>query len=310
MPSASASQLPPPPDGRTGWPWTTAPALLPPRMADGREWPKISVVTPNFNYGRFIEETIRSVLLQGYPNLEYIIIDGGSDDESLTVIKRYEPWLQWESCRDSGQSHAINKGLHRATGEILAYLNSDDSYQPRTLAQVASLFEPAGRGVIMGDVYEIDDEGRRLRVWRSRTPTLFPLLFQHRLCRIGGITAMPNQPAVFWGRQVYARLGAFREDLRFGFDYEYWLRLLTARIAFHRADEVFANYRFHGASLSARGWSAFYPDWQRVSSEYRARLSASRRVAAELCWWCVLLPWSLVTLPFRGISYLSGVKRA
>jgi glycosyltransferase involved in cell wall biosynthesis len=279
-------------------------------MADGREWPRITVITPNLNYGRFIEETVRSVLLQGYPNLEYIVIDGGSDDESLPVIERYAGWLHWESCRDGGQSHAINKGLQRATGDIVAFLNSDDSYEPHTLARVASLFESRRRCVIMGDVNEVDGEGRRLRVWRSRTPTLFPLLFQHRLCRIGGITAMPNQPAVFWGRQVSVRLGGFREDLRFGFDYEYWLRLLTARVEFHRTDDVFANYRFHGASLSAQGWSAFYPDWQRVSSEYLGRLPAARRLQAELWWWCVLLPWSMVTLPFRAMSYLSGVKRA
>ena len=100
-------------------------------MPNGEAWPRISIVTPSFNQGQFIEETIRSILLQGYPNLEYIIIDGGSTDESVEIIKKYEPWLTyWVSEKDRGQAHAINKGLERCTGEILAYINSDDYYYP------------------------------------------------------------------------------------------------------------------------------------------------------------------------------------
>lgn len=119
--------LPAPPEGKTGWPWTESSPQLPDKMPDGSEWPKISIVTPNYNYGRFIEETIRSVLLQGYPNLEYIVIDGNSTDNSVEIIKKYEPWLTyWVSEKDKGQANAINRGINLATGEWFNWLNSDD----------------------------------------------------------------------------------------------------------------------------------------------------------------------------------------
>src|SRR5689334_6100335 len=111
--------LPPPPPGRTDWPWTVETPQLPALRPDGSAWPRISIVTPSYNQGQFIEETIRSVLLQGYPDLEYIVIDGGSSDDSPAIIAKYAPWLtHWVSEPDRGQAHAINKGLVHATGVI------------------------------------------------------------------------------------------------------------------------------------------------------------------------------------------------
>jgi cellulose synthase/poly-beta-1,6-N-acetylglucosamine synthase-like glycosyltransferase len=131
--------LPPPPPGKTGWPWTEESRPLPDATADGQLWPKISIVTPSYNQGRFIEECIRSVLLQGYPNLEYIIIDGGSTDETVEVIKKYEPWLAyWESEPDRGQSHAINKGLAKSTGQLFNWHNSDDVLTSNSLTTMAA----------------------------------------------------------------------------------------------------------------------------------------------------------------------------
>src|SRR5512144_266396 len=107
----SLQELPRPPRGRTGWPWSEASASLPSSMPDGGTWPRISVVTPSFNQARFLEATLRSVLLQGYPNLEYFVLDGGSTDGSTEIIKKYEPWLtHWVSGADGGQSAAINSG--------------------------------------------------------------------------------------------------------------------------------------------------------------------------------------------------------
>ena len=139
------SELPPPPSGKTGWPWTQASPQLPDQMPDGAEWPKISIVTPNYNYGRFIEETIRSVLLQGYPNLEYIVIDGNSTDNSVEIIKKYEPWLTyWVSEKDKGQANAINRGINLATGEWFNWINSDDILLQNaflTLVKIAQLVD-------------------------------------------------------------------------------------------------------------------------------------------------------------------------
>ena len=133
--------LPPPPQGKTGWPWTDESSQLPDRMPDGSPWPRISIVTPSLNQDQFIEETIRSVLLQGYPNLEYIIIDGGSIDSSMKVIREYQLWLlYWQSEPDPGQSAAINKGFEVGRGDILAWLNSDDVYLPQTCSIVARAF--------------------------------------------------------------------------------------------------------------------------------------------------------------------------
>src|SRR5665811_68289 len=126
----SLRNLPHPRSTKIGWPWTVEPQSLPAIRPDGSSWPPITIITPSYNQGQFIEETIRSVLLQGYPNLEYVIIDGGSSDGSLEVIQKYSPWLaHWVSEPDGGQSQAINKGFARAHGEVIAWLNSDDVLQ-------------------------------------------------------------------------------------------------------------------------------------------------------------------------------------
>src|SRR5271166_5725136 len=121
------AELPPPPSGKTGWPWTVETAQLPDTMPNGHPWPCISIVTPSYNQGEYIEETIRSILLQGYPNVEYIIMDGGSTDGTVDTVQRYKRWLMhWESAPDLGQAHAINKGLQRCTGALFNWINSDD----------------------------------------------------------------------------------------------------------------------------------------------------------------------------------------
>jgi glycosyltransferase involved in cell wall biosynthesis len=138
MRSPTLADLPAPPPGKTGWPWTVETKQLSAVRSDGSLWPRISIVTPSYNQGQFIEETIRSVLLQGYPDLDYVVIDGGSSDESVDIIRKYQPWLSyWVSEKDRGQAHAINKGFARGTGSLGAYLNSDDTYLPGALHYVA-----------------------------------------------------------------------------------------------------------------------------------------------------------------------------
>lgn len=134
--------LPVPPEGKTGWPWTKQSEPLPDKTPCGSDWPKISIVTPSYNQSQFIEETIRSVLLQGYPNIEYIIIDGGSTDNTIEVIKKYQQYIAyWVSEPDNGQSHALNKGFIRATGSLIGWQNSDDFYYPMAFQYAAKALQ-------------------------------------------------------------------------------------------------------------------------------------------------------------------------
>jgi glycosyltransferase involved in cell wall biosynthesis len=219
----SFKDLPSPPQGKTGWPWTADGNLSVGNLPVSQEWPRISVVTPSYNQGGFIEETIRSVLLQGYPNLEYSIIDGGSTDNSQEVITRYEPWLSyWESETDRGQAHAINKGWQRASGEILAWLNSDDIYLPNALTQVGMAFLYESNPIaVIGSSILTDERSNVLhekRVGRGGLD-LDPLLILK-----GG--DVPAQPSIFIHRRVFETLGGLKEALFYTLDWEYWLRML------------------------------------------------------------------------------------
>src|SRR5262249_24267921 len=165
----TVDQLPLPPPGKTGWPWTEESPRLAETTPNGKVWPRVSVITPSYNQGQFIEETIRSVLLQGYPNLEYMIIDGGSTDESLEIIRKYEPWLaSFVSEPDRGQTHAINKGWMRATGEILAYINTDDCYLNGAIATAAHEFcTRPDVGMVYGTA-TIVNERNKWTTWKAR----------------------------------------------------------------------------------------------------------------------------------------------
>lgn len=178
----------------------------------------MSVVTPSYNQGRFIEETIRSVLLQGYPDLEYIVMDGGSTDGSIDLIRRYEPWLtHWASEPDRGQSHAINKGWTMATGEVVAYINTDDCYLPGAVAAAALEFclRP-GVAMVYGTASIVDEGGTELSTWEARPFDLKTMLVS------GSIVP---QPATFFSQAVVARLGYLNEQRHMIMDYELCTRI-------------------------------------------------------------------------------------
>ncbi|WP_347272768.1 glycosyltransferase [Candidatus Kuenenia sp.] len=215
---AQLNELPPSPPGKTGWPWTEKYAHLPPKMPNGKPWAKISIVTPSYNQGQFIEETIRSVLLQGYPNLEYIIIDGGSTDNSVEIIKKYEPWLAyWISEKDCGQSHAINKGFKRATGGIMAWLNTDDIYAKNTLTKIATKFDISRPQILCGGIGFYDSDSRIL------PQTMFGATTYQEILKMPRFT-LP-QPGVFWTKILWELVGPLDESLYFSMDYELWLRI-------------------------------------------------------------------------------------
>jgi glycosyltransferase involved in cell wall biosynthesis len=211
------NDLPSPPQEKSGWPWTQASQPLPEKMPNGTQWPRISIVTPSYNQGEFIEETIRSVLLQGYPNLEYTIVDGGSTDNSLEIIKKYEKYLSyWVSEPDQGPTDAINKGWQRANGEIIAYLNSDDAYFPGALATIAEAFQQNPQAkAIYGKEFRINKEGLVLAEYGVKEGNRLSLL---------NLNALP-QPATFLKKILLDSLGGMDLNVKYIFDFELCLRI-------------------------------------------------------------------------------------
>jgi glycosyltransferase involved in cell wall biosynthesis len=223
---------------------------------------KISVVVPSLNQARFLPNTLSSILNQrGSFSVECIVVDGGSTDGSRDVIADFAAAfgsdLKWSSETDDGQTDAINRGLSRASGDILAYLNSDDCYSAGALAQVAAAFEsdPA-RLWLTGDCTLIDEEGveiqRFVRVYRRWWLRRFS---RTRLTMLNFIA----QPATFWRREAMERAGLFDERLHYTMDYDYWLRLSALGLTPHYIDAPLAQFRIHGES---KGGSRYKQQFQ------------------------------------------------
>ncbi len=237
--------------------------------------PRISIITPSLNQGAYLERTVRSVLDQGYPDLEYIVVDGGSTDESVSILERYDDRIAyWVSESDSGQAHAINKGLARATGTIVAYINSDDYYLPGAFAEIARHFADPRVSWVAGSCrYEYPD-GTIEILFRPMPPT------GSRRSWIREVWYVP-QASSFWRREVFETHGGVREDLSFVFDTEFGLRLALAGITPHVIGETVAVRHLHDAAKSADK-SQFEREWQRVAPELEARLDGRDAVADVL----------------------------
>ncbi len=257
-------RLPPPPPGRSGWPWTVAPPRLPPRRADGSPWPRISIVTGSHNQGEFLEETLRSVLLQGYPNLEYIVVDGGSSDDSPRIVERYSPWLaRWEAQPDRGQAAALNSGFSHATGDVFGYLNSDDTYLPGALARAGLEVDARrGRHLVFGRCIFVDGAGRAVgNEHESRAVS------HRRLLAVWKGHTIP-QPASFWSRAAWMEAGPLAEDAGTPWiDYGLFCRM-TRRHRMHAVDQVLATYRLHPSSITMTRSASAGAEVLRVSRCY------------------------------------------
>ncbi len=221
----------------------------------------MSIVTPSYNQAAFLEATIRSVLLQGYPNLEYLVIDGGSTDGSVGIIKQYEPWLAyWVSEPDRGQSHAVNKGWTRSSGEIVGWVNSDDLLLPGALWHVATAFRAhPTAGVVYGDC----------DVWVPNRPS--PVRVRARQARLETLVASEAlfcQPAGFYRRKAIEQVGWLDESLHYVMDRELWLRLFGTGELWCLEDMPLAVSREHGEAKSRRQYGCFASELRDVLGRY------------------------------------------
>jgi glycosyltransferase involved in cell wall biosynthesis len=253
--------LPAPLKGKTGWPWTeeTPPSENP---GDPNSWPRLTVVTPSFNQSGYIEETIRSVLLQGYPDLEYIVMDGGSTDGSVEIIRKYEKHLAyWTSEKDQGASDAIRKGFERATGSIFAYLNSDDLYVPGVIHDLVNRLQTTRADVVYGNAYWIDQEGRILAE-RRQTPF-------SRLAYLYGAADL-QQPATFWTSRIYREAGGMDGSFHCAFDTDLFARFVAKGGKFSHLRRFVAKCRLHASQKT----EVFFETSKRETATIRARYTA------------------------------------
>lgn len=246
----------------TGWPWTNEGAGRPAILHDGEDWPRISIVTPSFNQGEFLERTIRSVLLQGYPNLEYIVVDGGSSDGSAEIIEAYAPFLAYHvSEPDNGYVHAINKGLARATGEILCWLNSDDFYLPGTMhAVMENLTAGRGRAAIVGHVTKVYADGRPPQKIIGHYSSL------HRLLKFWRSYQM-HQPSIFWRREVFESIGYLSEERDLIADFDYWVRI-GRKFQFHNVDQILSCATHHERAKTADECRGYHEALRHAAKSY------------------------------------------
>jgi glycosyltransferase involved in cell wall biosynthesis len=223
--------------------------------------PKITIITPSFNQGQYIEQTITSILDQDYPNLEYIIIDAGSTDETVDIIKKYEHRITyWVSEPDNGQAHAINKGLEKTTGDLVNWINSDDYLEPGALHALAKAYQKYPKGeVFCGYTHCFwDEDGATSHTYRmgiKKDPTNTLLHVEM------------NQPGSFYKTSVIKELGGINESLRYVFDNELWMRYLCkyGQQNVILLNSLISHFRQHGGSKSfGEGFNAFNKEHQNI----------------------------------------------
>jgi glycosyltransferase involved in cell wall biosynthesis len=237
--------------------------------------PTVSIVTPSFNHARYIEATIQSVLGQDYPDLEYIVVDGGSKDSTVQILRQYEHRLKWISEPDEGQADAINKGFGRTSGQILGWVNSDDTLAPGALAAVGEFFSShPDVGAVYGDADFLDAEGQV--IGRCQHIEEFN---RHRLVHYSDFIV---QPAAFFRRDVFDAVGGLDVKLNWAMDYDFWLKA-SRKAEFQYLPKVLANYRWLGGSKTGEGGAERLAEVERVARRYGAaglpayfRLEAAR----------------------------------
>lgn len=231
-------------------------------LANDASYPKISIVTVSYNQDKFLERTILSVLNQNYPNMEYIIIDGGSTDNSIEIIKKYAKYFTyWVSEKDQGQADAINKGFIKSSGEILAWLNSDDIYLPDTLSKISMVFKSASPcDIFYGNVYEINEDDVVVREIRN-TPLPFPQSYLY-----GGFGFF--QVGVFWKREPFFNVGCLNKNYTCCMDDDLFMRFIEGGYKFRFAREFLGCARLHPLSKTSTMTPVFQKEGYMVRKKY------------------------------------------
>ena len=219
---------------------------------------KFSVITPSYNQGEYIEKTITSIINQNYSNFEHIVIDGGSNDRTIAILKKY-PHIRFISEADEGQADAVNKGLKMATGDIIAWINSDDWYEPDIFVDIEDCFSNnPDKMVVMGDCNLVNERGNIFNKVVNEERGYKEL----RKYWVG--RSIPTQPAIFFRKTLIDEFGYLDKSLYYAMDYDLWIRF-SKKHWFYRLDRTFANYRFHAdAKGGDQDWTKFEPDWKLV----------------------------------------------
>jgi glycosyltransferase involved in cell wall biosynthesis len=246
--------------------------------------PKVSIIIPSFNQGQFLEASIRSVLEQDYPNIECIVVDGGSKDNSVEIIKKYQDhFAWWVSEKDKGHAAALNKGFSHATGDILAWLNSDDIYFPGAVSEAVSVLQSRSEaGMVYGDADLIDDSGETVGQFGSKQTSYRQML--------RGSVHIP-QATTFFRADVWRKIGPLDLSLFFSFDYDLWVRIAKVSQVLY-IPKRWAKFRIHGEGKTIVNDDRCYPDMLRVLereggswlSWLRLRMYARKLVYSWMPW--------------------------
>lgn len=198
---------------------------------------EVSIITPSYNQGEFIKRTILSVRKQGYPNIEHIVIDGGSTDDTLEILKKYDNWLVWKSEPDRGQSDAINKGFRMSTGKIIGWLNSDDTYKPgAVIAAVTYLSRHPEVDMVYGDINIIDENDNVIGIFEGIPVTFWKMLFTRRAC-------IPQMSA-FFRKEILSEVGLLDVNIQYAMDTDFFVRILRKKKVAY-IPKLLANHRWH-----------------------------------------------------------------